>query len=198
MTDKDSSTDTLPAWRYEEIRAIMSSLLCRHNITHFPISGFEIAKRQGIKIVPYSHYSGELRQLYMSASNDGFNVIDHEGQATIYYNDGMPYERINFTILHELAHIILGHREHSALAEKEANFAAGFLIAPPAALALFNPQSPLEVGTICQTSRQASVHSFKRYQSWKRAKSRHPMADYEQMLYSQFAKAKEEHNTRRQ
>lgn len=198
MKDYDSTTDTLPSWRYEEIREIMSSLLCRHRITHFPISGFEIAKRQGIKIVPYSHYSEELRKLYMSASNDGFNVINHEGQAIIYYNDGMPYERINFTILHELAHIILGHREHSVLAEKEANFAAGFLIAPPAALALFNPQSPLEVRTICQTSRQASVHSFKRYQSWKRARSRRPMADYERTLYNLFSKAKEEHNTSRQ
>ncbi|KFI94595.1 ImmA/IrrE family metallo-endopeptidase [Bifidobacterium stellenboschense] len=186
---------TLPSWRYEEIKETMTLLLWCQKITHLPISGFEIARRRGINVIPYSHGTEELRRQYMAASSDGFNITDSEGHSTIYYNDEMPYERINFTILHEIAHIVLGHQEHSELAEKEANFAAGFLAAPPAALFPFNPQSPLEVEMMCHVSRQAAIHSFSRYQSWKRVKQHHPLTDYEQMLYDMFSKARREAQT---
>lgn len=189
--EEDSVITTLPFWRYEEIKETMSLLLWCLHITHLPISGFEIARRRAINVIPYSHCTEELRQLYLSASCDGFNITDSEGHSTIYYNDDMPYERINFTLLHEIAHIVLDHREHSELAEKEANFAAGFLSAPPVALSLFNPQSPLEIETICQVSRQTAIHSFSRYQSWQRAKLRHPMTQYEQLIYNMFSRDQE-------
>lgn len=193
MEDELQHIITLPSWRYEEIKGIMSDVLCECGITHLPISGFEVARQLGISVIPYSHCSEKLRSLYKKASSDGFNIVKPDGTATIYYNDDMPYTRVNFTLLHEIAHIMLRHREHSELAEKEANFGAAYIAAPPVVLSLFNPQTPLEVESLCQVSRQTSRHSFNRYRSWRRIKQHHPMTNYELMLYKLFSTTKETH-----
>ena len=44
----------LPDERYEEIKNIVVDLLIRLDISCTPIGGFEIAKKLGIIIVPYS------------------------------------------------------------------------------------------------------------------------------------------------
>lgn len=191
MKDELPHITTLPSWRYEEIKGIASNVLCECEITHLPVSGFEIARRLGISVIPYSHCSEKLRSLYKKASPDGFNIVKPDGTATIYYNDDMPYTRVNFTLLHEIIHITLGHREHSTLAEKEANFGAAYIAAPPVVLSLFNPQTPLEVESLCQVSRQASLHGFNRYRSWRQIKQHHPMTDYELLLYKMFSTTKE-------
>lgn len=190
MEERDN-TGRLPSWRYEEIKKILSALLCLCHVTHFPISGFEIAHELGIRVIPYSHVSEKLREAYETASHDGFHIIDPKMHITIYYNDGMPYERVNFTLLHEIAHIVLGHLEHSELAEKEANFAGGFMAAPPAVLDLINPQSPREVALVCQLSRQASIHAFNRLQSWRFIKQQFPLTSYERRLRDQFSEGRE-------
>ena len=41
-----------------------------------------------------------------------------------------PPARVYFTIAHEIGHVVLGHLEHSELAEFEANIFARCLIAP--------------------------------------------------------------------
>jgi len=49
----------------------------------------------------------------------------------IFYNDfDYSLSRIRFTLAHELAHLILEHEDDGELSECEANFAAGYLLAP--------------------------------------------------------------------
>ncbi len=44
--------------RYEEIKEIIVDMFEEYHVSCIPISGFEIATRMGIKVVPYSIYKG--------------------------------------------------------------------------------------------------------------------------------------------
>jgi Zn-dependent peptidase ImmA (M78 family) len=64
-------------------------------------------------------------------SEDGYSIETNEGKWIIYYNDeGKKYSRINQTIMHEIAHYILGHLEGGE-EESEAKFFAKYALAPP-------------------------------------------------------------------
>ena len=49
--------------RCEEIKQEVVNLFERYNINCVPISGFEIASKMGIKVMPYSSKAGEAKKL---------------------------------------------------------------------------------------------------------------------------------------
>ena len=114
--------------RYEEIKEIVVTLFENLDISCTPISGFEIAKKLGIIVIPYSatKHCEELTLKYEDAI-----CLEKDDALYIYYNDKKSYERLNWTFLHEIGHLVLGHTEHCELAESEADFFAKFAIAPP-------------------------------------------------------------------
>lgn len=61
-----------------------------------------LAKDLGVELVPYR--GPDL----LSISEDGFSVL-RNGVYHIFYNPDMSSTRLNFTIAHEMGHIILGH-----------------------------------------------------------------------------------------
>lgn len=116
--------------RCEEIKRDVAKMFVDYGITCVPISGFEIAVKMGIKVTRYSAYQKETRMILLKESSDGFSMMV-DNQWYIYYNDEKSYKRINFTIMHEIGHIVLDHTEDSELAKKEADFFAKFALAPP-------------------------------------------------------------------
>ena len=108
--------------RYEEIKNIVVNMFKEYGVSCVPISGFEIAQKMGIKVIPYCSFTEAKRQLLLKESEDGFSVLKKNGQWFIYYNDQKGYGRINNTIMHEIGHIVLDHTEDSELAEKEVKF----------------------------------------------------------------------------
>lgn len=64
----------LSAERYEEIKEIIVDLFERLSIQCIPISGFEIATKLGVIVVPYSSKPIETRRLMLEESEDGFSV----------------------------------------------------------------------------------------------------------------------------
>lgn len=105
--------------RYEEIKEIVVTLFENLDISCTPISGFEIAKKLGIIVIPYSatKHCEELTLKYEDAI-----CLEKDDALYIYYNDKKSYERLNWTFLHEIGHLVLGHTEHCELAESEADF----------------------------------------------------------------------------
>lgn len=118
--------------RYEQIKRIVVQMFEEHGVRSVPISGFEIANRMGINVFPYSAFTPSKRALALTFSEDGFSGYEN-GEYRIAYNDdpSKPYGRVNFTLLHELGHVVLGHTEGSELADKEADFFAKFAQCPP-------------------------------------------------------------------
>lgn len=118
--------------RYEQIKRIVVQMFEEHGVRSVPISGFEIDNRMGISVIPYSAFTPSKRELALAFSEDGFSGYEN-GEYRIAYNDdpSKPYGRVNFTLLHELGHVVLGHTEGSELADKEADFFAKFAQCPP-------------------------------------------------------------------
>ncbi|MFR0557010.1 ImmA/IrrE family metallo-endopeptidase [Pseudoscardovia radai] len=159
----------LPHWRYEEIKCKACDLLLDLHIDCFPIDPVAIAHRLGIKLRQYTELSPEAQLAASNASTDGFTLKNPYGAPIICYNDVMLKERIRFTIMHEVWHVILGHTEHSSLAEAEANFAAGYTLAPPPALHAYAMLGiDIDIMETCQLSHEASLNSQDRYRSWLR------------------------------
>ena len=106
--------------RCEEIKEQVVTLFEKYKITCVPISGFEIANKMGIKVIPYSSKNEKARTYCFKESEDGFSIYKNN-QWYIFYNDEKKIGRKNNTMLHEIGHITLGHTEDSELAEKEVN-----------------------------------------------------------------------------
>ena len=124
--------------RYEFIKAKVVNMFKKYNINSIPVDCFEICKKMFIEVKPYSKLGAIGLEKAMSVSSDGFCMMHPMRICSIkvdswyiFYNDSMLKERIRFTIMHEIGHIVLDHSEHSELAEAEANFFAKYALAPP-------------------------------------------------------------------
>jgi hypothetical protein len=80
--------------RYEEIKEIIVNMYEAYQINTIPISGFEIAHKMGIEVIPYSEYDVNARTLLMKKSEDGVVVETMENKFYIFYNDKMGKGRI--------------------------------------------------------------------------------------------------------
>ncbi len=127
-------------------------MFVEYEVSCVPVSGFELATKMGIKVIPYSaiHYS--KRYLLLKKSEDGFCVEKTPGEWFIFYNDGKGYGRINYTIMHEIGHIVLDHSEDSELAEKEVQFFAKYALVPPALVHKFKLNDPCSIAEVFDVS----------------------------------------------
>lgn len=161
-----STNHGMPSWRYREIDRTAVDFLAGFNLTHMPISGFELAQLMGITISAYPKHECAKRDAIMAISEDAFTVTSKDG-TTIFYNDGPSYERINFSLMHEICHIVLGHREHSRLAEKEVNHMAGYMLASPILIETLHISSTEELSQQCHISLQCARYRMRHYQGWR-------------------------------
>ena len=82
----------------------------------------------------------------MQFSNDGFNLFNvNVLRYQIFYNDQMPPERITFTIMHEIGHIMLEHEEHTEENEQEANFYAKTALVPLGLISKLNLKTSSDI-----------------------------------------------------
>ncbi len=167
--------------RYEEIKNIVVDLFVQLDISCTPISGFEVAKKLGINIIPYS-VKKDVQKL-MEISEDGFCYETRDGKMYIFYNDEKTYERINWTLLHEIGHLVLGHTEHCSLAETEANFFAKYAIAPPVLIHRYHLLTTDDIQERFCISHEAAENAMNYYKKWLKI----PILKlYEKKLESQF------------
>ena len=170
--------------RCEEIKKIVVNMFVEYSITCVPINGFEIAQKMGIIVVPYSSRGYKKYCILMEHSEDGFcTLID--GQWHIFYNNLTNYGRINNTILHEIAHIVLDHKEPSELAEKEAKFFAKYALVPPVLVHRLKLSTAEAIKEIFEVSDEASIYALNYYKKWLRFGG-FDYKDYEVVLIQQF------------
>lgn len=168
---------------YEFIKGEVAHLFVKYRVKCIPVSGFEIAAKMGITMSPYSSFSGQKLETCLSASQDGF-FLEYNGREYIYYNDiTQSYERQNWTLLHEIGHIVLDHVGHGAREEAEADFFAKYAIAPPVLIYKIKAQSPADIYEAFNISMEAAGYAFEYYLKWRQyqCKSNH-YASYEMKL----------------
>lgn len=175
---------------YEFIKGEVIYIFEKYNIKCIPVSGFEIALKMKITLIAYSGLSKRKLKKAMEVSEDGF-FIEKDGREYIYYNDiDRCYERQNWTILHEIGHIVLDHTGHSDYEEDEANFFAKYAIAPPVLVHKICAECPQDIYEVFDISFEAAVYAYKYYCFWKsRFEQVRRLADYEIRLLALLKKS---------
>lgn len=168
---------------YEFIKGEVVHVFEKYKIRCIPVSGFEIASKMKITLFPYSGLSNSKLGHALKLSEDGFFIEDN-GSEYIFYNDiGRSYERQNWTILHEIGHIVLDHTGHSEHEEHEADFFAKFAIAPPVLVHKIGARCPEDIFDVFNISYEAAVYAFSYYCTWKARLNRGARLDkYESRL----------------
>ena len=71
--------------QYEFIKGEVVALFERYDVRCIPISGFELAYKMGITLIPYSSLTAKQQEAAMKISTDGFYMEDCYGDDIIYY-----------------------------------------------------------------------------------------------------------------
>ena len=174
--------------RYEEIKrsVIRMFLLC--GVQKIPIDCFEICEKMNIVLRPYSTLNEKALEAAKTASMDGFCTLN-EGQWYIFYNDfHVNKRRLRFTLMHEIAHIVLDHSQSSELAEMEANFFAKYALAPPPLIHRIHPEDYIDIANRFDVSREFAGYAMSFYQKWREHGAQEYL-DYELLLLSLFDEA---------
>ncbi len=150
--------------RYEVIKETTAHALQLGGIYELPICPHALAASLGIKLIPYSSLSPAKQKVCIEASSDGFVLID-----TIYYNESRYEKRIRFTIMHEIGHIMLNHNTSTSEIEREANFFARFILAPPVLIYAHDRTCDIDKKTISEIfniSDEAAGYAYDYYLKW--------------------------------
>ena len=171
--------------QYEFIKGEVVALFELYDVRCIPISGFELACKMGIKLIPYSTLTEEQYMAVVKISGDGFYLEDNFGNDIIYYNDAVSYERLNMTFLHEIGHCVLDHKGESDEEETEANFFAKYAAALPPLVHSLSDKSHESIASTFRISYTAAVYASNYYQKWL-AYGSNDYTDYEIRLLHLF------------
>ena len=174
--------------QYEFIKGEVIALFEKYDIKCIPISGFELATKMGIRLVSYSSLPSIKLATAVKISQDGFFLEENDGNPWIYYNDKKNYQRINITLLHEIAHYVLDHQSGTDVEEAEARFFAKYASAPPPLVHKIRPDTPEEIEHFFDLSHEASVYALNYYRKWLYYGS-FDYTEYEKRLLNLFLSA---------
>ena len=186
MNYKDDLIDIkLPKKAYAKIEIAVTKLFVELNIGKYPIDPFEISKRKGYILHTYSELSAQKRKGFKAKDFDATSFYDPDlNTFVIYYDETQSIERIRFTLMHEVGHITLGHREESDLAKKMADYFAAYSLAPSPIIMKYDCEDYLEVAERFVISNECADYSFQRYKNWIEYGGR--ISAYEKALIALF------------
>lgn len=160
----------LPDKRYERIKARVVRLFQETNLKTIPVDAWSLAKKLDIKLISYSALTEEQREAALRLC-DGALKFRQRGASgashqVIIYDDSVTLGRQRFSILHEIGHIVLGHKQDSELADAEADFFAKYAIAPPMLVHVIKPSDYLDIAQAFGLSYECAFNSMVYYNKW--------------------------------
>lgn len=143
---------------YDRAATMACRCLLKLNVTTLPVRPLEILRRcHNTAVYTYQQAAehlhieeAEFDRRYGEA--DAFTLRQGQHYVVCYREGGNP-ARLNFTLAHELGHILLRHTEDAAADEAEANCFAGHLLCPAPVLAGHTAET---LATACYVSRAAA------------------------------------------
>lgn len=141
----------------------------RENIQWLPVDPMQVIRNEKIKALEYTEFSRIIQEpipvIIDEYGEDGFSTIVN-GSYTIIYSRAHTTARIRWTLMHELAHIMLGHLDEcggiaarSAKKDKydiQADFFTVNVLAPLPVLYLCKADSVTAIKYISGLSTQAA------------------------------------------
>lgn len=168
------------------IRNKASEAAIECHVKYFPVNCFEILKHYGYRIYTYSDLQTRNPELYdmcISYSEDAFRS---GSMHIVAYNDKKPMTRIRFSLMHELGHHLLEHKNDSSENEAEANYFASNLLAPRIAMYYAKLKTIIEVADLFDLSSSAAYYAAQDFSEWCNEIQRRGMHGYDKDLYKNF------------
>ena len=169
----------LSSERYEELKQLVVEMYEDAGVSSLPIDCFEIARRLGYVLRPYSQLNVDEFLDSFDISVEGYSKVEMNPEAgmwqyVIYYNDmhfDLNHQR--FIVFHEIAHCYLGHHDEKEsedtdnIEEAEANFFAKYAMAPPPLINHYRERvCPALIQERFQTSYEEAGYEYEYYQKW--------------------------------
>lgn len=126
----------LPGWRYEEIKQAVADVFDDYGITKTPIDAFGLASKMNIVIVKAStiliKQKGKIDDYSLLKYPPAVLLVRMDNVKRIMYLDdvGSTPVRQRFSVMHEIAHYVLGHDGQNERNETEANYFATYSLCP--------------------------------------------------------------------
>lgn len=123
---------------FKRCERLAVDLLLSSNVWTFPFDVMDLNYRDNILFESMQNYCRivgiGIEELLGKHNKDGFIVRRNDISLILYNEDVYPAERINWTLAHELAHVIFGHEKDGDAEEVEAHFFVANLFMPDAIL----------------------------------------------------------------
>lgn len=180
MSDDDCKMETkMPSWLYEKIERKVVALYVEQGIRHLPIDPFAIIENRGYKLIPYCKPIDNS-----SDDEDAFSQFYPPiNTYVIVYNVNKSFDRVRFTLMHEIGHIDMGHKGESKLAKKIADYYAGYALAPSPLIHKFANENVDIIRKVFYISPQCAQVRSDRYKNWLKY-GKPTYKDYERVLLS--------------
>lgn len=168
MIDDDKVNCTLTKKLYAQIEENVVKMYEDLEICKHPIEPFTITAQLGYITVPYSKLNEEILLFLKEKEMDGFSCYNgEENRYYIYYDDEQILARQNFTIMHEIGHIRMNHKESSVLADKIADYFAAYSLVPSPIVYLYCCEDFIDVMYEFNVSEACAVRCFNRFTNWQ-------------------------------
>jgi hypothetical protein len=169
--------------RKKAIFAAREFILASESVTRLPIDPIQLYKEFGWHLYTYSqakmivgeNFVNILRKCEIDATTKPF--FQKNGQinyCTLYDEEITPFNRIRFTLAHEIAHIILGHcledkkiRRIKPFEDEADRFAAELLAPIPILKSINATHSPSFIMEICELTPRAANNRYEDLRTWE-------------------------------
>lgn len=146
---------------YEILKQEVADLIETYGINCYPIDLSTLLKKMNVEIITYNSLNNEIKTMSFLKSMDAFTLFNNKN-IYILVNEKMPTYRIRFTLAHEIAHRWLEHTEENEHNEAEADFFAGYLLAPVPLLNQLEVKTSQKISEIFNISKQAAKYALSR------------------------------------
>jgi Zn-dependent peptidase ImmA (M78 family) len=160
------------------LRKIAWKFIIEQKISYLPVDPFELAFQLGFYVLTYEQYAAivnkSVQEIIDQYDNDGFCFWSmYEACFIICYNSALPMPVCRWTLMHEIAHLYLGHlspnfpvlsrvrTEQRSLFEVEAQGFARRVLCPSIVLHNCLAFEPEEIMQLCGIGYEAASYRSK-------------------------------------
>lgn len=180
-------------WRdYEKMKRLAADIFRDYDIHSFPIDPFDVCKKMGIRVIPYSSLGPKTALLFEKIfSQDAFSKFFwDESKFVVFYNDQAPNVRIRFSISHEIKHYVNGDfvkEKTDVKDEKAADYFASYFLAPTPICYLIGVRDVYDIMDFFHVSEPCASRRIYELRNWINRFKEGKLEDYEKQIMKQFA-----------
>ena len=157
----------MPERVYRNIEKLAVNLYQDLKIRDTAFDVFNVAAKKGYKLLTHSSLKKKIREYLRTNGYDAVNYYDARTKRyVIIYDDKPSLQRQRFSIMHEIGHILLGHKQESDLARIQANYFAAYALAPSPLIHLYDIEDYVELAEVFNISHECAMLCASRYNNW--------------------------------